>query len=101
MLGKVPPKWVFVQSNTFLEGEKFILENYDATPQGVIQSWAERDLQSFFAFFVTIWEDDLGCSLTNKYYSVLRSCISVLVHIYELYFLIFDNAEKMDVRRHM
>ena len=44
VLGKVPPKWVFVQSNTLLEGEKVILKNYDATPQGVIQSWAERDL---------------------------------------------------------
>lgn len=44
VLRKVPPKWVFVQSNTFLEGEKVILKNYDATPQGVIHSWAERDL---------------------------------------------------------
>ncbi len=44
VLARVQPKWVFVQSNTFLEGEKVILKNYDATPQGVIQSWAERDL---------------------------------------------------------
>ncbi len=44
VLAKKQPKRVFVQSNTFLEGEKVILKNYDATPQGVIQSWAERDL---------------------------------------------------------
>ena len=44
VLAKVPPKMVFVQCNTFLEGEEVILKNYDATPQGVIQSWAERDL---------------------------------------------------------
>ena len=44
VLGKVPPKWGFVQPNTFLEGKKAILKNYHATLQGVIQSWAERDL---------------------------------------------------------
>ena len=44
VLGKVPPRWVFVQPNTFLQGEEVILKNYDATPQGVIQSWAERNL---------------------------------------------------------
>ena len=44
VLARVQPKWIFVQPNTFLEGEEVILKNYDATPQGVIQSWAERDL---------------------------------------------------------
>ena len=44
VLAKKLPRWVFVQPNTFLEGEEVILKNYDATPQGVIQSWAERDL---------------------------------------------------------
>ena len=44
VLAKKQPKWVFVQSNTFLVGERVILKNYDATPQGIIQSWAERDL---------------------------------------------------------
>ena len=44
VVAKKQPKWVFVQSNTFLVGGEVILKNYDATPQGVIQSWAERDL---------------------------------------------------------
>ena len=44
VLAKKLPRWVFVQPETFLEGEKVILKKYDATPQGVIQSWAEREL---------------------------------------------------------
>ena len=44
VLAKKLPRWVFVQPNTFLEGEKVVLKNYEPTPQGVIQSWAERDL---------------------------------------------------------
>jgi dipeptidyl-peptidase-3 len=38
------PRWVFVQANTFLEGDEVLLKEYDATPQGVIQSWAERNV---------------------------------------------------------
>ena len=44
VLAKKLPRWVWVQPNTFLEGQKVIFKNYDATPQGVIQNWAERDL---------------------------------------------------------
>ena len=39
------PKWVFVQANTFLDDdEQVTIKEYDATPEGVIQSWAERNL---------------------------------------------------------
>ena len=38
------PKWVFVQANTFLEGDMVKLKEYEPTPEGVIQSWAECDL---------------------------------------------------------
>lgn len=44
VLSKKQPKWVFVQANTFLEGEEVVLREYEATPEGVIQSWADRDL---------------------------------------------------------
>ena len=44
VLAQKLPRWVFVQPNTFLEGEKVVLKNYEPTPQGVIQSWAERDI---------------------------------------------------------
>ena len=42
VLAKKQPKWVFVQANTFLAGEEVALREYDPTPQGVFQSWAER-----------------------------------------------------------
>ncbi|KAF2477130.1 peptidase M49, dipeptidyl-peptidase III [Lindgomyces ingoldianus] len=42
VLAKKQPKWVFVQANTFLRGEEVILKEYEPTPRGVIQSWAER-----------------------------------------------------------
>lgn len=42
VLAKKQPKWVFVQANTFIEDGQVILREYDATPEGVIQSWAER-----------------------------------------------------------
>ena len=44
VLGKQQPKWIFVQANTFLDGEHVTVKEYEATPEGVIQSWAERDL---------------------------------------------------------
>ena len=44
VLAKQQPKWVFVQANTFLDGEHVTIREYDATPEGVIQSWAERNL---------------------------------------------------------
>jgi dipeptidyl-peptidase-3 len=42
VLAQRQPRWVFVQANTFLQGDEVILKEYDATPRGVIQSWAER-----------------------------------------------------------
>ncbi|KAL9591610.1 MAG: hypothetical protein Q9179_007548 [Wetmoreana sp. 5 TL-2023] len=44
VLAKKQPKWVFVQANTFLEGKSVTLKEYPATPEGVLQSWAERVL---------------------------------------------------------
>lgn len=44
VLAQKRPKWVFVQANTFLRGEEVMLTEYDATPEGVIQSWAHRDV---------------------------------------------------------
>ena len=44
VLAKKQPKWVFVQANTFLEGEDVLLKEYDATPEGVVQSWADRNI---------------------------------------------------------
>jgi dipeptidyl-peptidase-3 len=41
-LAKKEPKWVFVQANTFLEGDKVTVKEYELTCPGVIQSWAER-----------------------------------------------------------
>mgnify|MGYP001590984948 CR=1 FL=1 len=42
VLANQEPKWVFVQANTFLNGDQVSLREYDATEEGVIQSWAER-----------------------------------------------------------
>ena len=44
VLAKQQPKWVYVQANTILDGEHVTLKEYEATPEGVIQSWAERNL---------------------------------------------------------
>ena len=44
VLAKKQPKWVFVQANTCLEGEKVSLKQYEVTSEGVIQSWAERNI---------------------------------------------------------
>ena len=38
------PRQVFVQSNTFQHGNQVELREYDATPRGLIRSWAEREL---------------------------------------------------------
>ncbi|KAL8993729.1 MAG: hypothetical protein Q9169_006126 [Polycauliona sp. 2 TL-2023] len=42
VLAQKQPKWVFVQANTFLDGEDVSLKEYEPTPEGVIQSWLER-----------------------------------------------------------
>ncbi|KAH8847934.1 hypothetical protein MCOR27_002650 [Pyricularia oryzae] len=44
VLANKPPPMVFVQANTFLEESsgEVVLKEYEATVQGIIQSWAER-----------------------------------------------------------
>ncbi|TLS22073.1 uncharacterized protein PpBr36_09394 [Pyricularia pennisetigena] len=44
VLANKPPPVVFVQANTFLgeNGGEVVLKEYDATVEGIIQSWAER-----------------------------------------------------------
>ncbi|RFU25600.1 hypothetical protein B7463_g10739, partial [Scytalidium lignicola] len=42
VLAKNQSKWVFVQANTFIEGEEVILKEYEPGVEGVIQSWVER-----------------------------------------------------------
>lgn len=44
VIAKNQPKWVFVQANTFLEGEEVKLKEYEPTKEGVIQSWVERQV---------------------------------------------------------
>ncbi|KAB5563119.1 peptidase family M49-domain-containing protein [Coniochaeta sp. 2T2.1] len=44
VLAQKQPRWVFVQANTFLHGDEVVLKEYDATLQGVVQSWVERDV---------------------------------------------------------
>ncbi|CAK4032047.1 probable dipeptidylpeptidase III [Lecanosticta acicola] len=43
VLRQAKPRKVFVQANTFLEGDEVVLKEYDATPEGMIQSFVERD----------------------------------------------------------
>jgi dipeptidyl-peptidase-3 len=42
VLAESHPKWIFVQANTFLEGDEAILKEYEPTMEGVYQSWMER-----------------------------------------------------------
>ena len=35
---------VFVQPNTFLDGADAVLREYEPSAQGMVQSWAERQL---------------------------------------------------------
>lgn len=44
VLAKQQPKLVFVQANTFLNDGVVTVKEYEPTPEGVIQSWAERNL---------------------------------------------------------
>jgi len=43
VLAAAPPRKVFVQANTTIEGDKVVLKEYPATPEGLIQSYADRD----------------------------------------------------------
>ena len=38
------PKMVFVQSNTFFDGDKVVIREYEASNEGLIKSWFERDV---------------------------------------------------------
>ena len=44
VLTNKPPPLVFVHANTFLDGDTVNIREYEATMEGVIQSWAERDV---------------------------------------------------------
>ncbi|KMP08470.1 dipeptidyl-peptidase 3 [Coccidioides immitis RMSCC 2394] len=44
VLQKKIPRKVFVQANTVLEGDRVILKEYEPTLEGMIQSYAERDV---------------------------------------------------------
>ncbi|KAL9037456.1 MAG: hypothetical protein Q9214_005698 [Letrouitia sp. 1 TL-2023] len=44
VLAKKKPKWIFVQANTFIRDGEVALQEYEATPSGVIRSWAEREI---------------------------------------------------------
>ncbi|PVH84998.1 dipeptidyl peptidase III [Cadophora sp. DSE1049] len=42
VLAKQQPKWLFVQANTFFDGNSVVLKEYEPTAEGIFQSWAER-----------------------------------------------------------
>ena len=44
VLAQPEPRRKFVQCNTFIKGRDVILKEYDSTNEGLIQSWAERDV---------------------------------------------------------
>jgi dipeptidyl-peptidase-3 len=44
VLANKPPPIIFVQANTFLDGDTVILKEYEPTVEGIIQSWAERGI---------------------------------------------------------
>ncbi|KAK5630389.1 hypothetical protein RRF57_006104 [Xylaria bambusicola] len=44
VLANKPPPPVFVHANTFLEGNAVVLKEYAPTVQGLIESWAERQV---------------------------------------------------------
>jgi dipeptidyl-peptidase-3 len=44
VVSKPKMKWKFVQPNTFLMGENVQLKVYEESNEGIIQSWAERDI---------------------------------------------------------
>ena len=44
VVAKAPPKWTFVHANTFLKDGNVVLKEYPATREGILQSWAEREV---------------------------------------------------------
>ncbi|GAB7350859.1 hypothetical protein MBLNU459_g1385t2 [Dothideomycetes sp. NU459] len=42
VLAAAQPRKVFVQANTVLDGDKVVLKEYPSTPEGMIQSYADR-----------------------------------------------------------
>ena len=43
VIRQAKPRKVFVQANSFLEGDKVLLKEYESTPEGMIQSFVDRD----------------------------------------------------------
>ena len=43
VLRQAKPRKVFVQANTLLEGDTVVLKEYEPTPEGMIQSFVDRD----------------------------------------------------------
>lgn len=44
LLQEVAVKRVFVQPNTFLNGDNVVLRDYEPSSRGMIKSWAEREV---------------------------------------------------------
>lgn len=44
VLAKNERRKIFVHANTFINGDEVILKEYEPTFEGIIQSWAERDV---------------------------------------------------------
>ena len=44
LLREAAVKRVFVQPNTFLDGDDVVLRDYEPSSQGMIRSWAEREV---------------------------------------------------------
>lgn len=40
------PPLVFCHANTFEDGDRVMVREYEATARGVVQSWAEREVDS-------------------------------------------------------
>ena len=43
VIRQAKPRKVFVQANTVLNGDSVVLKEYEATPEGLIQSFVDRD----------------------------------------------------------
>lgn len=43
VIRQAKPRKVFVQANTFLEGDKVVLKEYEPNAEGMIQSFLDRD----------------------------------------------------------